>query len=329
MVILSSSHQWGNAEGLIIHKLKKLTANLFFQKGILNNLNKSITRKKFKIAKLRGFIALIIFLSLASSCSFDMESKYQGAVRNVDGICLYKKLGNEYCPIKIYKNDEIQGFLGKIKSAQSLSEQKTISGEFKLSLMDEGLEKGKILFDSFHDDYVEVVCGNSNGIFELGISLEALFYEILNDELLDCNFKKANLSEYFGFDDKILYLDSLSPKEFIKLLPLNNWPRQRDPFLGVHFPWMHPKWVSENDLSFLMGLIESDQPAHSIMSEASSYYPINRWATIGGHATILVESFKSRKQYSSLYIDFQGRKDWEIELMDWWGIYQRDSLDSK
>ena len=77
-------------------------------------------------------------------------------------------------------------------------------------------------------------------------------------------------------------------------------------------------WINEEDLPFLMSLIESKEPSYCVMQFISSQLLFEK-STIGGQVMNLIDSFRFKKQYPYFLVDCSkndARRAEEIKR--WW-----------
>ncbi len=103
----------------------------------------------------------------------------------------------------------------------------------------------------------------------------------------------------------------VNPIDFLNILKKH----PDKPFTIENYP---PQgWIKGEHVNKLIELIDSQEPAASVVSIISSYYPFNQTSTVGNEAMFLIEGFKAGQYPPTLCSTYYFKGDPE-EYRKWW-----------
>ena len=84
-------------------------------------------------------------------------------------------------------------------------------------------------------------------------------------------------------------------------------------------PHISDEWIKEDHIPQLMKLIYSTERTKSIMSIYSSYFPIEKYSTVGREAQNLIDCYRFNKKYPN-FINSSGEPNMNKakEIEEWW-----------
>lgn len=85
------------------------------------------------------------------------------------------------------------------------------------------------------------------------------------------------------------------------------------------------KWLSYNDLEFLMSNLESQVVCKNMVSTLSSYIPFNEKSTIGGFAALFLDYYRKNQLFHPLVAAPTNNPDLVQELKEWWSNYKNEN----
>ena len=111
------------------------------------------------------------------------------------------------------------------------------------------------------------------------------------------------------------YFRNHSPLAFLN--DLRTHPGQ--PVLILEVP---ADWITREDASALMQLIDSEEPAAPVVLALSSYFPFNQTSTVGNEAMFLLEGYRTGRYPPALCSLYYFKPD-RTAMRAWWDAYGR------
>ncbi len=260
----------------------------------------------------------LIFIILFIGCTNPNEKYFLDILEKTDKVYLYKRIDENFCPIKSFNYTETQEIINHIKTDFKIEMQRKFIGDLRLELYQGDSLIGYLKIDNGEIPFVNFSNSEKGFGFRLNYSLGRFLEEITANEYADCAQNVDITNKRFYNDNNWLRFDSISVLEFVELLPVKNVAPNYF-YIITTIGQADSNWISKDDIENLIKMIDSEQPAYCIMRVISSHLPVGEESTLGGQVMNLIDSYRFKRPYPYFLTDCSKTdNDRQKEIKDWW-----------
>lgn len=263
-------------------------------------------------------ILQIILFGLLFSCSNPNESYFLETLDKTDKIYLYKRIENEFCPIKSFNYDETKDIIEKIKTDFDIETQRKFLSDYKFELFlgDSLIGSLKVVYGD--NPFVNFSNTDRGFGFRLNYSLGQSIKEIDANKYADCSKDIAITNGKYYNENQWLSFDSITVMDFVELLPVKI-VSPNSFYIITTVGQADSTWITKSDIAKLIKYIDSEQPAYCVMRAISSHLPIGEESTFGGQIMNIIDSYRLNRPYPYSLTDCSKTdKERQKEILDWW-----------
>ena len=252
------------------------------------------------------------------SCSNPNESYFVDTLTKTDKIYLYKRIGNDFCPIKSFNYVETQDLIEKIKTDYDIETQRKFLGDYKLELFESDSLIGTLKIIYGDTPFVNFSNIDRGFGFRLNYNFGRFIEETNANEYADCSKDIAITNSKYYNENQWLRFDSITVMDFVELLPVKKVSPNYF-YIITTVGQADSTWITKSDISKLIEYIDSEQPAYCIMRVISSHLPIGEESTLGGQVMNIIDSYRLNRPYPYFQTDCSKTdKVRQKEILDWW-----------
>lgn len=271
-------------------------------------------------------IVSLLMCFIIIGCAQDKELiKVSQTLQKAEIGYLYKKFDKEWCPIQVIDRSEFDHLINdNLRRSYPLN----FVAAYHLELYSSETSLGELIINQ-SGTHAKLHLKQSDKLYYL--ELNKPFNDMLavtDQSYIPCQNRNvlSNSKEHH-----IVNMDKVTVREFIKDLPIKF--SQLNGLSATEYKntmslYMVKKqtaadWMTKDDISYLMTLINSEQPSHCVMHFLSSHLPIGEKSTVGGQVMNIIDAYRFNKPYPNFLTSCaRTDKKRQQEILSWWQDYK-------